>query len=74
MKVKIYEADVQSLVKYSNIYKVKTSEIEGYEVKFYEDFMERKDLEFFADNLEQAVAYSLENDFPVAVMSEITDK
>ena len=39
MKVKIYEADIQSLVKYSNIYKVKTSEIEGYKVKFYEYFM-----------------------------------
>lgn len=73
MKVKIYEADIQSLVKYSNIYKVKTSEIEGYKVKFYEDFMEREDLEFFADDLEQAVAYSLEKDFPVAVMTEIID-
>ena len=73
MKVKIYEADVQSLVKYSNIYKVKTFETEGYKVKFYEDFMEREDLEFFTDNLKQAVAYSLEKDFPVAVMTEIID-
>lgn len=74
MKFKNYEADVQSLVKYSSIYIVKTSEAKGYKVKFYEDFMEREDLEFFADNLEQAVAYSLEKDFPVAVMTEIIDK
>ena len=73
MKVKNYEADVQSLVKYSSIYIVETSEAKGYKVKFYEDFMEREDLEFFADNLEQAVAYSLEKDFPVAVMTEIID-
>ena len=45
-----------------------------YRIEFFEDFMENKDLETHGDNLVDIINWSIENDYPVAMITEQEDR
>ena len=65
------ECDVQRMDRYSHIFATKMKD--GtilYRIKFFEDFMPNKDLEVHGDNLIDIIKWSIENDYPVAMITE----
>lgn len=65
------ECDVQRLDRYSHIFATKMTDGSVlYRIEFFEDFMENKNLETHGDNLSEIIKWSIENDYPVAMITE----
>ena len=65
------ECDIQRLDRYSHIFATKMTDGSVlYRIEFFEDFMENKDLETHGDNLAEIIKWSIENDYPVAMITE----
>lgn len=65
------ECDVQRMDRYSHIFA--TNMIDGamyYRIEFFEDFVENRDLEASGDNLIDIIKWSIENNYPVAMITE----
>ena len=65
------ECDVQRLDRYSHIFAVKMKDgAMYYRIEFFEDFMPNEDLEVSGDDLTEIIKWSLENNYPVAMITE----
>jgi hypothetical protein len=65
------ECDIQRMDRYSHIFATKM--IDGamyYRIEFFEDFVENRDLETSGDNLVDIINWSIENNYPVAMITE----
>ena len=73
--VNFKECDVQRMDRYSHIFATKMKDgTMLYRIEFFEDFMENKDLETHGDNLVDIINWSIENDYPVAMITEQEDR